>query len=85
MVNNTTMKPIMYNMELDIPKSKCYLVCEEVYYEPHNFQHAKVFLNRLDAESYVKEILSKEYWDYTNPDGRYGYQEIIELDLLVKH
>lgn len=72
-------------MELDIPKSKCYLVCEEVDYEPHNFDHAKVFLNRLDAESYVKEILSKEYWDHTNPDGRYGYPEIIELDLLLKH
>jgi hypothetical protein len=64
-------------MELDIPKPKCYLVCGEMDYEPHDFEYAKVFFNKADAESYVKEILEKKSY--------YGYPEIIELDILVKH
>jgi hypothetical protein len=46
-------------MENTNSKPKCYLVVGEEWYEPHDFSYAKVFLNKKDADKYVKEVLSR--------------------------
>lgn len=69
----------------ETPKPKCYLVCGEMDYEPHKFEQAKVFLVKEEAEAYKQELLSKGVRSLSNQDGYYGYPEIIELDLLLKH
>ncbi len=62
-------------------KPKCYLVFGEEWYEPHDFSYAKVFLNKKDADKYVKEVLSRGMrCPNTNKKGYSGYPEIIKLD-----